>query len=46
MDQRILDITGEGVLSIHLDISTQTGEEVVLYTLQTSPPRPRGVEII
>lgn len=30
-------VTGVTVLSLHHDISTQTGEEVVLFTLTTTP---------
>jgi uncharacterized protein YbcI len=30
-------VTGAGVLSMHHDISTVTGEEVVLFTLAESP---------
>jgi len=30
-------ISGEKVLSLHHDISTVTGEEVVLFTLAQSP---------
>jgi uncharacterized protein YbcI len=30
-------ITGAGVLSMHHDISTATGEEVVLFALAESP---------
>jgi uncharacterized protein YbcI len=33
----ILDVTGVEVLSLHHDISTVTGEEVVLFTLAESP---------
>ena len=33
----IAGITGAGVVSLHHDISTRTGEEVVLFTLQESP---------
>ncbi len=34
----IKDITGIEVVSLHHDISTMTGEEVVLLTLASSPP--------
>jgi len=37
MEAMIQDITGVKVLSLHHDISTQTGEEVVLFTLAESP---------
>ena len=33
----ILEITGVKVISLHHDISTTTGEEVVLFTLAESP---------
>jgi uncharacterized protein YbcI len=37
MEGMIQDITGVKVLSFHHDISTVTGEEVVLFTLAKSP---------
>ncbi len=37
MEAMIHDITGVKVLSIHHDISTMTGEEVVLFTLVSVP---------
>jgi uncharacterized protein YbcI len=37
MEAMIQDITGKKVLSLHHDISTLTGEEVVLFTLAESP---------
>ena len=33
----VLEVTGVKVLSLHHDISTVTGEEVVLFTLAESP---------
>ena len=33
----IRDVTGVPVLSLHHDVSTVTGEEVVLFTLAESP---------
>lgn len=33
----VLDVTGTKVLSLHHDISTVTGEEVVIFTLVASP---------
>ena len=33
----IQEVTGVKVLSLHHDISTVTGEEVVLFTLAESP---------
>ena len=37
MESMISEITGVKVLSLHHDISTITGEEVVLFTLAESP---------
>ena len=37
MEALVKDITGIKVLSMHHDISTVTGEEVVLFTLAESP---------
>jgi uncharacterized protein YbcI len=37
MEAMIQDITGVRVVSLHHDISTKTGEEVVLFTLVESP---------
>jgi len=37
MEAMILEVTGVKVLSLHHDISTTTGEEVVLFTLEESP---------
>jgi uncharacterized protein YbcI len=37
MEAMITDITGVKVISLHHDISTLTGEEVVLFTLSSSP---------
>ena len=37
MEAMIEEITGVKVLSMHHDISTVTGEEVVLFTLAESP---------
>lgn len=37
MEKMVQDITGVKVLSLHHDISTMTGEEVVLFTLAESP---------
>jgi uncharacterized protein YbcI len=38
MEALVQDVTGCKVLSLHHDISTVTGEEVVLFTLATAPP--------
>jgi uncharacterized protein YbcI len=37
MDAMVQEITGAKVLSLHHDISTVTGEEVVLFTLANAP---------
>jgi uncharacterized protein YbcI len=37
MEKLIQEVTGVPVLSLHHDISTLTGEEVVLFTLEKSP---------
>ncbi len=37
MEAMIFDITGVRTLSLHHDVSTVTGEEVVLFTLAESP---------
>jgi uncharacterized protein YbcI len=37
MEALIQEVTGVEVVSLHHDISTVTGEEVVLFTLATSP---------
>jgi len=37
MEAMVLDVTGVKALSLHHDISTTTGEEVVLFTLVESP---------
>jgi uncharacterized protein YbcI len=37
METMVQEITGVKVLSLHHDISTATGEEVVLFTLAESP---------
>ena len=37
METMVQDVTGVQVLSLHHDISTVTGEEVVLFTLAQSP---------
>lgn len=37
MEAMVQDITGVAVLSLHHDISTMTGEEVVIFTLAESP---------
>jgi len=42
MEAMVQGITGVKVLSLHHDISTTTGEEVVLFTLAESPLFPRN----
>jgi uncharacterized protein YbcI len=37
LEAMVRDVTGVRVLSLHHDISTVTGEEVVLFTLDGSP---------
>jgi uncharacterized protein YbcI len=43
MEAMVQEITGIEVLSLHHDISTVTGEEVVLFTL-VKPPQVREVK--
>ena len=42
MEAMVQEVTGVKVLSLHHDISTVTGEEVVLFTLATPPPCREG----
>jgi uncharacterized protein YbcI len=37
MEAMVEQVTGVSVLSLHHDISTKTGEELVLFTLSTAP---------
>ena len=37
MEAMVQEITGVKVMSLHHDISTVTGEEVVLFTLTSEP---------
>jgi uncharacterized protein YbcI len=37
MEKMVEEISGVKVLSLHHDISTVTGEEVVVFTLANSP---------
>jgi uncharacterized protein YbcI len=37
MEAMVQDVTGVKVVSLHHDISTTTGEEIVLFTLAQSP---------
>ena len=43
MEAMVLEVTGVKVLSLHHDISTVTGEEVVLFTL-AGPPQARDTK--
>jgi uncharacterized protein YbcI len=43
MEEMIQGITGVKVVSLHHDISTRTGEEIVVFTL-TNPPNARGTK--
>ena len=38
LTEMVTEATGVGVVSLHHDISTVTGEEVILFTLSTPPP--------
>jgi uncharacterized protein YbcI len=38
MEALVHEVTGVAVVSLHHDISTTTGEEVVLFTLTEAPP--------
>lgn len=38
LEAMVQDVTGVKVLSLHHDVSTVTGEEVVLFTLAEAPP--------
>jgi uncharacterized protein YbcI len=38
MEALIHEATGVKVVSLHHDISTATGEEIVVFTLAASPP--------
>jgi uncharacterized protein YbcI len=42
LEALVLEVTGIKVLSLHYDISTVTGEEVVLFTLADSPAFPQA----
>lgn len=37
LEAMVLEVTGVNVVSMHHDISTATGEEVILFTLAESP---------
>ena len=37
METMVQEVTGVGVVSLHHDISTTTGEEVVLFRLAAAP---------
>jgi uncharacterized protein YbcI len=38
LEAMVVEVTGTQVVSLHHDISTKTGEEVVLLTLDGTPP--------
>jgi uncharacterized protein YbcI len=38
LSEMVAGAAGVGVVSLHHDISTVTGEEVILFTLATPPP--------
>jgi uncharacterized protein YbcI len=46
LEGMVKEVTGVKALSLHYDISTITGEEIVLFTLAESPfppnPKPKG----
>ena len=46
MEAMVKEITGVKVASLHHDISTRTGEEIVLFTLAESPILRRQEEIM
>src|SRR5207253_3759936 len=37
LEAMVLDVAGVGVISLHHDISTATGEEIILFTLTEAP---------
>jgi len=37
LERIVQDLTGRGVKSLHTDISTRTGERVIIFTLDGSP---------
>src|SRR4051794_22728026 len=38
LEAMVQDVTGVNVVTLHHDISTTTGEEVIVFTLATAPP--------
>ncbi len=42
LEQIIMDIAGKKVKSLHTDISTVTGERVIIFTLESSVPFHNG----
>ncbi len=42
LEQIIMDIAGKKVKSLHTDISTITGERVIIFTLESSVPFHNG----
>ncbi len=37
LEAMVLDVTGERVVSLHHDVSTATGEEIIVFTLAAVP---------
>ncbi len=37
LEKVVLGITGQGILSLHTDISTVTGERIIVFTLENRP---------
>jgi uncharacterized protein YbcI len=42
MEAMIEKVTGVKIVSLHHDISTTTGEEIIIFTLASSPPYREG----
>ena len=42
LEAAIRDITGVGILSLHTDISTRTGERLIVFTLEARPSLPES----
>jgi len=38
LEVAVRDILGVPVVSVHTDISTRTGESIILFTLESKPP--------
>jgi uncharacterized protein YbcI len=37
LEKMVVDATGVNVISLHHDVSTKTGEEIIIFTLDESP---------